>query len=254
MNSGLTPGGQNLSKRQTVFFTSVDPMNKEQKDPYEIDLNAPRLAWYKQKVWKKHQNTMYWVDIKLAQKKGFKFYQTRSNGIILNDNHVGCVKFWTRDRQYSFCLRIPETRVTRILMRSTWMHRAMHSTCIKHGRNIKTRCIGLTSILLWRKGWSSIRRDRTPSFFTKHSQRIVSRKLFGWKLEKSYTREYMRHLGLLQRFPWNMIRWRNWVQKLLDNQKEKLLDKQKVSNEPNQSQIQITIERWDPLFALNQSV
>ena len=31
MNSGLIPGGQNLSKRQTVFFTSVDPMNKEQR-------------------------------------------------------------------------------------------------------------------------------------------------------------------------------------------------------------------------------
>ena len=26
---------------------------------------------------------MYWVDIKLAQKKGLKFYQTRSNAIIL---------------------------------------------------------------------------------------------------------------------------------------------------------------------------
>ena len=26
---------------------------------------------------------MYWVDIRLAQKKGLKFYQTRSNGIIL---------------------------------------------------------------------------------------------------------------------------------------------------------------------------
>ena len=36
VNSGLIPGGQNLSKRQTVFFTSVDPMNKEHKDPDEI--------------------------------------------------------------------------------------------------------------------------------------------------------------------------------------------------------------------------
>ena len=84
-NSGLIPGGQNLSKRQTVFFTSVDPKNKEHKDPDVIDLEAPRLAWYKQKVWKKHRNTVYWVDIKLAQKKGFKFYQTRSNEIILDD-------------------------------------------------------------------------------------------------------------------------------------------------------------------------
>ena len=29
------------------------------------------------------KKTAYWVDIKLAQKKGLKFYQTRSNGIIL---------------------------------------------------------------------------------------------------------------------------------------------------------------------------
>ena len=74
VNSGLIPGGSNWSKRQTVFFTSVDPMNKEHKDPDVINLDAPRLAWYKQKVWKKHQNTVYWVHIKLAQKKGFKFY------------------------------------------------------------------------------------------------------------------------------------------------------------------------------------
>ena len=61
INSGLIRGGQNLSKRQTVFFTSVDPMNKEHKDPDEIDLDAPRLAWCKQKVWKKHQNTLYYA-------------------------------------------------------------------------------------------------------------------------------------------------------------------------------------------------
>ena len=40
MNSGLIPGGQKLSKRQTVFFTSVDPVNKEHKDPDEIDLEC----------------------------------------------------------------------------------------------------------------------------------------------------------------------------------------------------------------------
>ena len=45
INSGLFAGGQNLSKRQTVFFTSVDPMNKEHTDPDVIDLYAPRLAW-----------------------------------------------------------------------------------------------------------------------------------------------------------------------------------------------------------------
>ena len=83
MNSGLIPGGQNLSKIQTVFFTSVDPMNKEYKDLETVDLKAPRLAWYKQKKWKKHQNTVYWIDIRLAQKRGLKFYQTRSNATML---------------------------------------------------------------------------------------------------------------------------------------------------------------------------
>ena len=56
INSGLMPGGQILSKR-------------EHKDPETIDLKVPRLAQYIHKTWKKHQNTVYWVDIKLAQKK-----------------------------------------------------------------------------------------------------------------------------------------------------------------------------------------
>ena len=81
-NSGLTAGGQKSSRdRQTVFFTAVNPMHKDHRDPQELDLTEPRLASYKQK-WKVHQDTAYWVDIQLAQRKGLKFYQTRSNAII----------------------------------------------------------------------------------------------------------------------------------------------------------------------------
>ena len=85
INSGLIPGGQNLSNRQTVFFLPVDPMDKNHKDPDTIDLNAPRQAQSMHKAWKKHQNTVYWVDINLALKKGLKFYQTRSNAVILHE-------------------------------------------------------------------------------------------------------------------------------------------------------------------------
>ena len=83
INTGLIPGGQNLSNRQTVFFLPLDPMDKSDKDPKVIDLNVPRHAQYMHKAWKKHQNTVHWVDIELDQKKGLKFYQTRSNAIIL---------------------------------------------------------------------------------------------------------------------------------------------------------------------------
>ena len=68
-----------------VFFLLVDPMDKNHKDPHTIDLNAPRHAQYVHKAWKKHQNTVYWVDINLALKKGLKFYQTRSNATILHE-------------------------------------------------------------------------------------------------------------------------------------------------------------------------
>ena len=60
-------------------------MNKEHRDPNTIDLDAPRLAWYKQEKWKIHQVTVYWVDVQLAQRRGLKFYQTRCNAIILYD-------------------------------------------------------------------------------------------------------------------------------------------------------------------------
>ena len=84
-NSGLMAGGQNSSReRQTVFFTAVNPMHKNHKDPQELDLTKPRLASCNQK-WKRYQDTVYWVDIQLVQRKELKFYQTRSNASILYD-------------------------------------------------------------------------------------------------------------------------------------------------------------------------
>ena len=84
-NSVLTPGGHNSSRdRQKVFFTAANPMHENHQDPIELDLTKPRLASHKQK-WKVHQDTVYWVDFQLAQRKGLKFYHARSNAVILYD-------------------------------------------------------------------------------------------------------------------------------------------------------------------------
>ena len=83
INNGLTPGGQNSSKRQTVFFLPIDPRDKGHQDLAKIDFNEPRRAQYLHSVWKKHQDAVFWVDINLAIRKGLTFYQTRSNAIIL---------------------------------------------------------------------------------------------------------------------------------------------------------------------------
>ena len=68
-NSGLIAEGQNSSRdRQTAFFTAVNLMHKSHKDPQELDLAKPRLASYKQK-WRRHQDTVYWVDKQLTQRE-----------------------------------------------------------------------------------------------------------------------------------------------------------------------------------------
>ena len=83
INNGLIPGGQDSSKRQTVFFLPIDPRDKEPQDPEHIDFSVPRRAQYLHSAWKKHQDAVFWVDIDLAIRKGLTFYQTRSNAIIL---------------------------------------------------------------------------------------------------------------------------------------------------------------------------
>ena len=83
INNGLIPGGQDLSRRQTVFFLPIDPRDKNHKDPDFFDFSVPRRAKYVQSAWKKHQDAVSWVDIDLAIKGGLTFYHTRSNAIIL---------------------------------------------------------------------------------------------------------------------------------------------------------------------------
>ena len=83
INNGLIPGGQDLSRRQTVFFLPIDPRDTDHKDPEHIDFSVPRRAQYVHSAWKRHQDAVFWVDIDLAIREGLTFYQTRSNAIIL---------------------------------------------------------------------------------------------------------------------------------------------------------------------------
>ena len=78
-------------KTESIFFLLMNPMDKEHKDPEKIDLKAPRLARNMQTAWKKHQNTVYWVDTRLAQKKGLEFYQTSNAIIFYNTLPAYCI-------------------------------------------------------------------------------------------------------------------------------------------------------------------
>ena len=163
INKGWILGGQKSSKRQTVFFLPIDPRDKGHKDPEKIDLNVPRRAQYLHSAWKKHQKAVYWVNIDFAIRKGFTFYQTPSNAIILQGTlPVYC-----------------SPKVVRLK----------------------------TGEVLHEKAYMS---PRPPPMIS---------------LCHDWTK--------------------NWVQKLIDSQKEKLLDKQNSSNQPNQLQIQFVVDNGD---------
>ena len=85
INDGLILGGQDLSRRQTVFFLLVDPRDKYHKDLEYIDFSVPRRAKYVHSAWKRHQDAVFWVDIDLAIKERLTFYQTRSNAIFCGE-------------------------------------------------------------------------------------------------------------------------------------------------------------------------
>ena len=79
INNGLRPGGQDLSRRQTIFFLPTDPRDKNHKDPEDIDFSVPRRAKYVHSAWKKHQDAVFWVNIDLAIRKGFTFLSSKEH-------------------------------------------------------------------------------------------------------------------------------------------------------------------------------
>ena len=84
INNGLVLGGQDLSRRQTVFFLPVDPRNESHRDPEHIGLLCTHVSRDTlQNAWERHQDAVFWVDIDLGIREGLMFYQTRSNAIIL---------------------------------------------------------------------------------------------------------------------------------------------------------------------------
>ena len=80
INNGLIPGGQGLSRRQTVFFLPVDPRDASHKDPEYIDFSVPRLGAILAQSMEETTKTRYsGLILILPIREGLTFYQTRSN-------------------------------------------------------------------------------------------------------------------------------------------------------------------------------
>ena len=135
LSNGLIPGGQNLSRRQSVFFLPVDPRDENHKDPEHIDFSVPRRARYVHSAWKRHQDAVFWVDINLAIREGLTFYQTRSNAIILQGTLP------------AYCIpKVERLKTGEVL----YPERGIHVTSISTKDLIETRSrIGLKGMINW---------------------------------------------------------------------------------------------------------
>ena len=147
-----------------------------------------------------------------------------NSGLILGDQ-----KFKQKTNRKLFAYWSQGQNVTRILTRLTWMYHAVYNTCTMHGKDIKTRKIGSTLILWFRK---------VLKFYQARSNAII--------LQGTLPVHCFPKVGSTKG-------QENWVRKLfddqkgklLDSQKEKLLDKQNSSNQPNQLQVQIVTDRGE---------
>ena len=76
IQSGLISGGKsNRGDRQSVFFTAVIPMDIQlDQREVEYDLDKPRIAPHKH-TWRSHRNTVFWCNLKLAQRKGLRLHR-----------------------------------------------------------------------------------------------------------------------------------------------------------------------------------
>ena len=133
VNHGLIPGGVSLRMgRQAVFFTIVIPMdNQDGWGETQCDLSQARIAPYKNTC-KRFQNTVFWCNFKLAQKRGLQFYQTRSNAVILYDTLLAeftekaiCMK--TKDQPYKvkawFSHRVLFLKLTRNAVHKIYLYK-----------------------------------------------------------------------------------------------------------------------------------
>ena len=71
--------------RYAVFFTVVDPMDDKRgfRETF-CDLSQARIATYRN-TWRHLRNTVYWCNLLPAQERGLRFYQTRSDAVLLYD-------------------------------------------------------------------------------------------------------------------------------------------------------------------------
>ena len=123
-----------------MFFTIVNQMDDDQSmEEIRHDLDKSRIAPPKN-TWIPHQNTVCWCNLKLAQKKGVQFYQTRSHAIVLyNTLHAICIEkavcMKTKEELFHKVYQSP--RLPRVITETEFAKWTTASTCSRSKKILK---------------------------------------------------------------------------------------------------------------------
>ena len=106
--------------KQSLIFTAMNPMDNDQSmDEIRCDFAKPRIAPYK-KTWNHFQDTIFWCNLKQAQKRRLQFYQTWPHAIVYNTLPATCMQravcMKTKEELYHRVCQSP--RLPRFLYRS----------------------------------------------------------------------------------------------------------------------------------------
>ena len=103
-----------------MFFTAVNLMDDNQDlEEVEYDLEKPRIAVHKN-TWRAHPKTVYWCNLKLAQRKGLQFFQTRPHAITLfNTLPATCIEnvVYMKTGEELSCKVLKSRRLPRLYLR-----------------------------------------------------------------------------------------------------------------------------------------
>ena len=114
----------------------------QNQEEVQYDLDNPWIAVYKN-TWKIHQNTVYWCNLKVAQRNGLQFYQTRSNAIALfNTLFAKCIEkvIYMKTGEELYCKVNQSPRFPRAVFASN-VHHGRKDLCNPEARTkIESSC------------------------------------------------------------------------------------------------------------------
>ena len=174
----------------------------------------------------------------------FNLHSIINSGLILGGQILN------KQTVFFFCVWIPWTKTIKILIRSTWLYRAIQNTCIKRGRDIRAQYHGSTSMFLWRIEVLS------DSIECDHSSRNTSSLLYSESCRNENWRKSYEQVYMSPRPPPKVSLKHDW-KKELDSEhaqepERKLNYYLEVSNRTNQFQIQVVKDRGNPLSELTR--